>query len=340
MNNGSAGGGRLLDGNALFETIASSSTGAIITALLMTPMDVVKIRLQQQIKPLTTGECFIYSNGLMDHLCSACAQSAKNIPCEWYQRPNYFNGTVDAFVKIARYEGVRSLWSGLSPTLVMAIPATVFYFSTYDLLKKLLQQREFSGVAVPLLAGGLSRTIAVTVVSPLELIRTKMQSEKMSAVEVGQAIRNSIAAHGWIGLYLGWAPTLLRDVPFSAIYWSVVEVVRARLIRWTNRTESHIGLSALAGATGGTIAAICTQPFDVVKTKRQILLGTAIATGKAAPETGVISVMRQVMSTGGWRALWAGLAPRIAKVSAGCAIMLGTYDHLKLYFARRKLPLK
>jgi hypothetical protein len=52
-----------------------------------------------------------------------------------YNRPKYFNGTFDAFVKISRVEGVSSLWSGLSPTLVLAVPTTVVYFTTYELLK-------------------------------------------------------------------------------------------------------------------------------------------------------------------------------------------------------------
>lgn len=35
-------------------------------------------------------------------------------------------------MKIARYEGATSLWSGLSPTLVLAIPCTVMYFVIYE----------------------------------------------------------------------------------------------------------------------------------------------------------------------------------------------------------------
>ena len=47
----------------------------------------------------------------------------------------------DAFVKIARNEGITSLWSGLPPTLVAAIPTTVLYFTTYDYLKAWLTNK-------------------------------------------------------------------------------------------------------------------------------------------------------------------------------------------------------
>lgn len=58
-------------------------------------MDVVKIRLQQQIHPLIQGECFLYSNGLMDHLCTNCEDPKKPLSkCEWFNRPGAFNGTL------------------------------------------------------------------------------------------------------------------------------------------------------------------------------------------------------------------------------------------------------
>lgn len=56
-------------------------------------MDVVKIRLQQQKHPFVRGTCFLYSNGLMDHLCTACADVNSSQPCEWFARPGNFTGT-------------------------------------------------------------------------------------------------------------------------------------------------------------------------------------------------------------------------------------------------------
>lgn len=38
-------------------------------------------------------------------------------------------------MKISKTEGLTSLWSGLSPTLVLAVPATVIYFVSYEQLR-------------------------------------------------------------------------------------------------------------------------------------------------------------------------------------------------------------
>lgn len=178
-------------------------------------MDVIKIRLQSQLHPIAKGECFYYSNGLMDHLCVNCADPHKNIPCEWFNRPGHFTGTIDAFFKITRNEGIRSLWSGLSPTIVSAIPATVFYYTLYDNMLLMAISRYGDKFYIPLIVGAFARTAAVTVVSPLEMIRTKMQSEKLSYLEIGRALNLTVKSDGYISLYRGLAPTIMRDIPFS-----------------------------------------------------------------------------------------------------------------------------
>ena len=63
------------------KAIVSSSCGALITSLTMTPLDVVKTRLQSQTQMKHRGDCFVYRNGLMDHLCTCFDESGG-----WYNR--------------------------------------------------------------------------------------------------------------------------------------------------------------------------------------------------------------------------------------------------------------
>ncbi|VDM85631.1 unnamed protein product, partial [Strongylus vulgaris] len=69
-----------------------------------------------------------------------------------------------------------------------------------------------------MVAGATARTTAATIVSPLEMIRTKMQSEQLNYRDIGKALRVTVAKNGISGFYLGWMPTLLRDIPFSGNY--------------------------------------------------------------------------------------------------------------------------
>lgn len=63
----------------------------------------------------------------------------------------------------------------------MAVPATVMYYTTYDNMLILLRRKfGIEALWTPVVAGGTARLFAVTVVSPIELVRTKMQSERLT----------------------------------------------------------------------------------------------------------------------------------------------------------------
>uniref|UniRef100_A0A8U8BWB7 Mitochondrial glutathione transporter SLC25A39 n=1 Tax=Geospiza parvula TaxID=87175 RepID=A0A8U8BWB7_GEOPR len=303
------------------QQMLASGTGAILTSLFVTPLDVVKIRLSRVMAVLlfpASGKCFLYCNGLMDHLY-VCQNG--NGCTAWYKAPGRFTGTLDAFVKITRNEGIRSLWSGLPPTLVMAVPATVIYFTTYDQLRDYLHTRMGSwNHYIPLLAGALARLGAVTVISPLELIRTKMQSQQLSYRELRVCIQSAVAQDGWLSLWRGWGPTVLRDVPFSALYWFNYELVRTWLCRQAWLDGATFMVSFASGAISGTVAAVLTLPFDVVKTQRLT----------CSP----LPTVTRIRAESGTRGLFAGFLPRVIKVAPACAIMISTYEFGKSFFQK------
>uniref|UniRef100_A0A8D0L935 Mitochondrial glutathione transporter SLC25A39 n=1 Tax=Sphenodon punctatus TaxID=8508 RepID=A0A8D0L935_SPHPU len=314
------------------QQMLASGTGALFTSLFVTPLDVVKIRLQAQRTPFSKGRCFLYCNGLMDHLY-VCQNG--NSCTAWYKAPTHFTGTLDAFVKITRYEGIRSLWSGLPPTLVMAIPATVIYFTSYDQLRSYLNRMGSQGHHVPLVAGALARLGAVTVISPLELIRTKMQSRQLSYSELRICIQSAVAQDGWLSLWRGWGPTVLRDVPFSALYWFNYELVKEWLCIQLRLDKPTFMVSFTAGAVSGMVAAILTLPFDVVKTQRQIELGDMETLQvMASRSSSTWLLMRRIWAESGTRGLFAGFLPRVIKVAPACAIMISTYEFGKTFFQK------
>ncbi|XP_032806874.1 mitochondrial glutathione transporter SLC25A40 [Petromyzon marinus] len=314
------------------QQMAASGSGALLTSLFVTPLDVVKIRLQAQQTPFYKGKCFVYCNGLMDHLCVCMNGNSK----AWYKpAPGYVNGTLDAFVQIVRHEGVASLWSGLQPTLVMAVPATVIYFTSYDLLRDSLA-RHFNSQhpSIPFVAGAVARLGAVTVISPLELIRTKMQSRQLTYKELSECVRHSLAQDGWRSLWRGWGPTVFRDVPFSGLYWLNYELIKHGLMGSAGVNQATFLIHFTSGAVSGTFAGIATLPFDVVKTRRQIELGEMEITKGAFRDISTWAAMKRIYWESGLRGLFAGFLPRVIKVAPACAIMISTYEFGKSFFRK------
>ncbi|KAG8191390.1 hypothetical protein JTE90_006132 [Oedothorax gibbosus] len=297
------------------QQMISSCTGALLTSVFVTPLDVVKIRLQAQ---QGAHSCFLRCNGFVEELC--CLLHAPP------RLPTHLTGTMDAFVKITRAEGMASLWSGLPPTLLMAVPSTVVYFTVYDQIRGGLMRRRRTAPSPPLwlpvLAGGTARAISATLISPLELVRTKMQSQKLSYFAVWCAVREEVRGEAGVrALWRGLGPTIARDVPFSCVYWLSYEWLKA------DRPTPSFLFSFCAGATSGTVAALLTLPFDVVKTHRQIALG---APSQRAVST--LSLMKNLYQTSGYKALFAGGVPRVVKVAPACAIMISTYEYGKRFF--------
>jgi len=355
------------------QQMLSSGAGALIVSLFMTPLDVVKIRLQTQ-ERLYSKKCFLYSNGLMDHICPrtngdppvrALHTQQEICDCKWFNRPKYFSGTADAFLKISRTEGISSLWSGLSPTLVLAVPTTVIYFTMYEQLKVCIesQRRALSSQPrilteetpkwVSLTSGGLARLAAVTLVSPLELVRTKMQSQKMPWSDVHKCLTELVRVQGIKGLWNGYTATLLRDVPFSALYWPLYEQSKAIMNLYTSNRDSFL-VNFGSGAVAGSFASTVTLPFDVIKTIKQIEMGekdimavkpgttrsypvpvNKVSSSLSGRSRSNITIAKELIREQGVRGLFAGIIPRLLKVAPACAIMISSYEFCKGFFKQQ-----
>ncbi|PNY23787.1 Mitochondrial carrier protein MTM1 [Tolypocladium capitatum] len=319
------------------QKMTSAMSGSLLTSLLVTPLDVVRVRLQSQKLPpstvdfsklaLTTNtltpaqtaelgvtaccrEVFFAGNGAeyclaasrMEGLAPSPPTSAPPPDCAVQEvRRKTYSSTLDGLRKIARNEGVTTLWRGLSPTLLMAVPGNIIYFTGYDWLRS-NSSSPFSGFSsdyAPLTAGSVARVLAATAVGPIELVRTRMQAASGTSttnhlMETFKGIREMVGVHGYTSLWRGLTLTLWRDVPFSGLYWWGYESIRAKLtdIREERRgrslsrpesrqqarlrsqsqekhTEAFLD-SFAAGALSGTFASILTTPFDVGKTRTQV----------------------------------------------------------------------
>ncbi|KAH8359333.1 hypothetical protein KR093_006077 [Drosophila rubida] len=320
------------------QQVASACAGAMITACFMTPLDVIKTRMQSQ--QTSSNKCFLYCNGLMDHLF---AMGKPDKP--------QFTSTRDALLKISRNEGIAALWSGLGPTLVSALPSTVVYFVAYEQFKARyisIYKKHFATSAsqkagisdkelpllVPMLSGVTARICAVTFVSPIELVRTKMQSQRLSYAQVSNFVQNIIALQGITGLWRGLPPTILRDVPFSGIYWPIYEYLK--LTFSNNAAQPSFGLSFISGVLAGSVAALVTCPFDVVKTHEQIEFAERViftdSPSKELNKQSTFSRLATIYRVFGLRGLFAGYVPRLIKVAPACAIMISTFEYSKSYF--------
>lgn len=305
------------------------------------------------------GEFCLAGNG------STAASEAAECAVEETQRRT-INSTYDGLKKIARNEGALTLWRGLSPTLVMAIPANVIYFTGYDWLRynSMSPIRKYSNDTYnPLISGSFARVLAAIAVSPIEMFRTRMQSASGSTTGIFKetlvGMHKMTQSQGYGSLWRGLTLTMWRDVPFSALYWwgyeslrntirnargqgvsNVIPTVQQQL---QHQEESHSRIfvdSFAAGSLAGAAAAFVTTPFDVGKTRQQVYrhagddAPSAVQAAKEAAKAGKFvpeelsmpRFLHHIFQEEGFNGLFRGWIPRVLKVAPACAIMISSYE--------------
>jgi len=154
--------------------------------------------------------------------------------------------------KIIRNEGVRGVYRGLGPNLVVITPEKAIKLAVNDFVRERLAIRHhltpstlsaFDGMV----AGATAGFCQVIATNPMEIVKIRLQ---VSALEYPDpTLRpNAIAVVrnlGISGLYRGTPATLLRDVPFSIIFFSTACKVE------TTRGERGRGRGAILGSVLG-----------------------------------------------------------------------------------------
>lgn len=262
------------------------------------------------------------------------------------------------------------MWRGLSPTLVMAIPANVIYFTGYDYLRYGQHspvRRYFNDTYAPLIAGATARVAAASVISPIEMFRTRMQAftSKGTSVfsETLSGLGKMVQTQGYTSLWRGLTLTMWRDVPFSGFYWWGYEGLKHefKTLRGMNPLSSHkenhttIFIdSFIAGAGSGAVASIITTPFDVGKTRQQVHAhashhkhsstssssssrssSSTPPTTLAFEERSMPRFLYSIWKEEGMAGLFKGWAARCLKVSPACAIMISSFEVGKRVASRR-----
>ncbi|GFH28750.1 uncharacterized protein HaLaN_27292, partial [Haematococcus lacustris] len=182
----------------------------------------------------------------------------------------------------------------------LAMAAPTAGHSMYNSLRRCMM---WDGAKVPLtgeaLAGAMTACVQVIVTQPYEIVKLRQQTA------AGQSLGATIKELGVSGLARGSSATLLRDVPFNALYAGLKGWIHNHMDAPDQPLISPFGLLA-AGLGAGLLAGAVTTPADVIKTRMQ-----ADKTGRYK---GLLDCINQMWAEGGSAAFLRGLGPRVALI--------------------------
>ncbi|KAK0952988.1 ADP/ATP carrier protein [Friedmanniomyces endolithicus] len=246
----------------------AGSTGAVLANALVYPLDIVKTRLQVQIK---------------EH-ASDTPQDAEAT------NHKHYNGTMHAIMSIVEDEGVRGLYSGMAGGLLGVASTNFAYFYWYSTVRTLYLSRVSKGVnpstAVELSLGAMAGALAQLFTIPISVVTTRQQTQRsllgalskslatmvtqpLIVAKVGlqsrppparkgkpfksflEVMRFIIEKEGPLGLYKGVAPQLLKGLLVQGILMMTkerVELLFILLFRYVRkvRKEKLEQLAAIA----------------------------------------------------------------------------------------------
>ncbi|KAK5109078.1 hypothetical protein LTR62_007534 [Meristemomyces frigidus] len=245
-----------------------------------------------------------------------------------------YKNSIDCFSKVIRNEGFRGLYSGVLPQLVGVAPEKAIKLTINDLVRGKYTDIKTGNIALSaeILAGATAGTCQVIFTNPLEIvkIRLQVQGEAMkAAAREGETVTKRsamwIVRHlGLIGLYKGAMACMLRDAPFSAIYFPTYSHLKRDYFGESPTKKLGILQLLTAGAIAGMPAAYLTTPCDVIKTRLQVE-----ARKGEASYTGIRDAARQIYKEEGFKAFFKGGPARIMRSSPQFGFTLAGYELLQ-----------
>lgn len=252
-----------------------------------------------------------------------------------------YNNSLDCFTKIVRKEGLKGLYSGLAAQLVGVAPEKAIKLTVNDLVRG-IGTASSGKITLPweIAAGMSAGACQVIFTNPLEIVKIRLQmqggqSKKLVPGEIphkhltaGQIIKQL----GLKGLYRGASACLLRDVPFSAIYFPVYANLKKFLFNFdpNDPTKSH-KLSTwqllLSGSLAGAPAAFFTTPADVIKTRLQVERKS-----NEVKYNGIIHAFKVIAKEEGFTAFFKGSLARVFRSSPQFGFTLASYEVLQNLF--------
>ncbi|XP_051207995.1 mitochondrial uncoupling protein 5-like [Lolium perenne] len=149
-------------------------------------------------------------------------------------RRNY-RSVGDAIARMARDEGVRSLWRGSSLTVNRAMIVTASQLATYDQAKEAILARRgpaADGLGTHVAASFAAGIVAAAASNPVDVVKTRVMNMKVApgapppyAGAVDCALK-TVRSEGVMALYKGFIPTVSRQGPFTVVLFVTLEQVR------------------------------------------------------------------------------------------------------------------
>lgn len=236
-------------------------------------------------------------------------------------------------VSTVQNEGVLALYKGLTPFVTHLVLKYSVRWWFNDFYRSLLQDKTTGVVSTPaaFMSGLLSGvTEAIIIVTPFEVIKTRLQTQKgldpsklkyKGPIDVAKKI---IREERVTALWKGNCPTMVRQGWNQLFLFGPYDMIKKTMFHKERHEPLKFYQTICLGSVVGALGPLTNNPFDVAKTR----LMAQQEIGAARKYTNMFQCISHVYRNEGLLALWRGCAMRIARVAPGMGI---TFTMVELF---------
>lgn len=308
---------------------------SIVAGCATHPLDLIKVRMQLQ------GETHVPNPNLQSlrpalafHTTSLSAPGSIHVPPPPLPTVASKVGPVAVGVRIVQQEGVSALFSGVSATILRQTLYSTTRMGLYDILKKKWSDPKSGNITLvqKIAAGLIAGAVGAAVGNPADVAMVRMQADgrlpqaqRRNYKSVVDAISRMASQEGVPSLWRGSGLTINRAMLVTASQLASYDQIKEMILE-KGVMRDGLGTHVTASFAAGFVAAVASNPVDVIKTR---VMNMKVEPGAEPPYSGALDCALKTVRAEGPLALYKGFVPTISRQGPFTVVLFVTLEQVR-----------
>lgn len=304
--------------------LLAGGLGGAVGAVLTSPFDVIKTRLQ------SSG----YSLQKVNYGLNLAGPNQG-----FTQSSKPFSAVVSYMRFMIKSEGWPSLFRGLELHLFGVAPSRAIYFAVYSNCKKYFMSKgslTAESPVVPIASSVIAGLTTSTVTNPIWFLKTRLQLEcsryQGNQNGVLRTIQNVYLKEGWRKFYCGLSASYL-GVGETVINFLIYEQMKLKITKFFNRDSQSFYPSTflVSSLLSKSTAAVIGYPHEVLRTRLRQQSNELLGRSRY---NSILQTVGMIWREEGWIGFYGGLYTHLLRQVPNTVIVFLTYESIIHYLER------
>lgn len=287
----------------------SGICSGIASAIVFTPLDVAKTRLQVQRVP------------------------------KGMEQMKPYKGIITTWKNMVQNEGILSLYKGIIPQIIAVVPNWFIFFSMYDFYNEVLIRREYfrknasqKHLLSSVVAGGMTSIM----LQPVWTIKLRLQA-RSERVTISQVCEEVYGSRGLKGFYRGTIASLM-GLTHVAIQFPIYEWLKSHQLKKKKELSSFDVV--LTSSISKLIAASAAYPHEIIRARLQDSQRIRQDNFAGIDKKNFVCYkntrccIKNIWKIEGWRGFYGGLSSNIVKTVPNAIVTFLVYESTKKFLKK------